>query len=227
MKRLNILIIEDDRATREMLEAAFRENGHLVRAEASMKAAWSALQREKPDIIILDRGLPDGDGFQLCLSLKKDNALKYIPILILTGKAETPDKILGLRFGADDYLSKPFSIEELMARVDAIIRRICGSLSPKMSHAGIAMDLKARTATYGEQPLELTNREFALLRVFLENQNALLTREQILETVWAGTGVSDPKIVDVTLMNLRRKIGGEGGPITTIRAAGYRLDCED
>ena len=227
MKRLNILIIEDDSSTREMLEAAFCENGHLVRAEASMKAARAALQCEKPDIIILDRGLPDGDGFQLCLSLKKDNALKSIPILMLSGKAGTPDKILGLRFGADDYLAKPFSIEELVARVDAIIRRICGSLSPNVSHAGITIDLKARTATYGGQPLELTNREFALLRIFMENPNTLLTRKQILETVWAGTNVSDPKVVDVTLMNLRRKIGGDGGHISTIRSAGYRLDCED
>lgn len=223
MKQLTILIVEDDKLNMEMVKAAFKEDGHIVYPAASIRECRKVLEVNKPDIIVLDRGLPDGDGIQLCLSLKKDPVFKTVPILMLTGKAEVEDKILGLRFGADDYLSKPFDIEELRARVDAIVRRVYGNMSSKPTLCGITLDVKARTVVLKDEPLELTNREFALLRVFMENPDTVLTREALISTVWNGAKLTSSKVVDVTVMNLRRKLGGEESPICAVRSSGYKF----
>ena len=227
MKQLTILVVEDDKLNREMVKTAFKEDGHMVYSAATMGKAWEALRTNRPDIIVLDRGLPDGDGLQLCLSLKKESAFKTIPILMLTGKAEVADKILGLRFGADDYLAKPFNIEELRARVDAIVRRVYGNMSSRLTLCGITLDVKARTVALKDEPLELTNKEFALLRVFMENPDTVLTRESLIAAVWKNSGLSGSKVVDVTVMNLRRKLGGEGSPICAVRSCGYKFISAD
>lgn len=227
MKQLTILVVEDDRPSSEMLKTAFEVDGHIVCAAASIAECRSVLEKKGPDIIILDRGLPDGDGIQLCLTLKRDPAFKAIPILMLTGKSEVVDKILGLRFGADDYLPKPFDIEELRARVDAIVRRVYESMSSRFTLCGITMDLKARTATRGTTLLELTNREFALLRLFMENPNVVLARDSIIAAIWKDTKLASSKVVDITVMNLRRKLGGEESPICAIRPFGYKFVNSD
>jgi len=227
MKQLTILIVEDDKMNREMVKAAFKEDGHIVCAATSIGECRKALEANKPDFIVLDRGLPDGDGLQLCLNLKKDPLFKSIPILMLTGKAEIADKILGLRFGADDYLAKPFDIDELRARVDAIVRRVYGNIPARLNLCGIILDAKARTVTLNDQPLELTNKEFALLRVFMENPNTVLTREFLIAGVWNNTELAGSKVVDVTVMNLRRKLGGVVSPICAVRSFGYKFVSPD
>ncbi len=227
MKQLTILVVEDDKLNRDMVKAAFKEDGHIVCTAASIGECRKALEEIKPDIIVLDRGLPDGDGLQLCLNIKKDSALKTIPILMLTGKAEVADKILGLRFGADDYLSKPFDIDELRARVDAIIRRVYGNLTERMTRCGITIDIKSKTVTLKDRPIELTNREFALLRAFMENPNIVLTRESLIKAVWNGAELASSKVVDVTVMNLRRKLGEEESPICSVRSCGYKFVSAD
>jgi DNA-binding response OmpR family regulator len=206
-----------------MVSAAFEEDGHLVEAAVSLGECRKMLQGAKPDIIILDRGLPDGDGLQLCLALKKDADFRAIPILMLTGKAEVEDKIFGLRFGADDYLAKPFDVEELRARVHAIVRRVYGEMSPRMTLCGITIDLKARTVTVKCGLIELTNREFSLLSFFMKNPDSVLTREALLEAVWNDVKPGGPKVVDVTVMNLRRKLGGDKSPIRAVRSFGYKF----
>lgn len=227
MKQLTILVVDDDKLNREIVKAAFQEDGHLVSSAASLGECRKGLEAASPDIIVLDRGLPDGDGLQLCLTLKKDPRFKAIPILMLTGKSEVTDKILGLRFGADDYLTKPFDIEELRARVDALIRRAYGSLSSKLTRGVIMIDIRARTVTLKDQPLELTNREFALLRVFMENPNVVLTRDSLIASVWNNANLAGSKVVDVTVMNLRRKLGGAESPISAVRSFGYKLTSAD
>lgn len=224
MKQLIILAVEDDPVNREVVKAAFQEGGHTVHTAQSIEDCWKSLKTIKPDVMILDRGLPDGDGIQLCLTLKKDALLREIPILMLTGRAEVQDRILGLRFGADDYLPKPFDIEELRARVHALARRALGELSPILAAGGITMDLKSRGVTVSGRHVHLTNREFALLRFFMENPNSILTRESLLAAVWRGADQAGPKVVDVTVMNLRRKLGGTDCPIISARSLGYKFD---
>jgi DNA-binding response OmpR family regulator len=223
MKQLMMLIVEDDKPNREMVAAAFQEDGHTVCCTASLEECRKALKTNFPDIIILDRGLPDGDGLQLCLTLKKDPRFKSIPILMLTGKADVTDRILGLRFGADDYLTKPYELEELRARVGAIARRVYGDHTGSLTRCGITMNFKARTVTRRNHTVELTNREFDLLRVFMENPNTVLTRDALVAAVWSDTRLTNSKVVDVTVMNLRRKIGGAESAVSAVRSFGYKF----
>lgn len=223
MKKLTLLVVEDDNMNREMVKAAFQEDGHRVCSAATIAECRKVLEKDKPDIIILDRGLPDGDGLQLCLSLKRDSLFKAIPIIMLTGKSEVTDKILGLRYGADDYLAKPFDIEELRARVDAVARRVYGNISSGFTVRGITMDLKARAATLNDRQLELTNKEFDLLRIFMENPDTILSRDFLIASVWSDTKLANSKVVDVTVLNLRRKLGAAGDSICAVRSFGYKF----
>ena len=223
MKQLTLLVVDDDNLTREMVKAAFQEDGHRACSAATIAECRKALETGKPDIIVLDRGLPDGDGLQLCLNLKRDPQFKTIPIIMLTGKSEVTDKILGLRFGADDYLTKPFDIEELRARVDALARRVYGNISSSFTVRGITMDLKARAATFKDRRLELTNKEFDLLRIFMENPDAVLSREFLIASVWNNAELGNSKVVDVTVLNLRRKLGAAGNSICAVRSFGYKF----
>lgn len=223
MKQLAIFVIEDDKLNRELVTSAFQEDGHTVYSAGSIGECGRILQKAKPDIIILDRGLPDGDGIQLCMTLKKDTLFKHIPILMLTGKSDVTDKILGLRFGADDYLTKPFDTEELRARVGAMARRAYGETASIVSRGQITMDLKAKTVTLKQHLVELTNREFDLLRIFMENPDMVLSREFLVAAVWKNTSLTSSKVVDVTVMNLRRKLGGSKSPISAVRSFGYKF----
>lgn len=223
MKQLTILVVEDDKPSMLMTKTAFEDDGHIVCTAASIGECRKALVANRPDIIVLDRGLPDGDGLQLCLNLKRESDFATIPILMLTGKKEVADKILGLRFGADDYLAKPFDIEELRARVDAIVRRIYGNMSPRIILRDITLDIRSRTVMLKEQPLELTRKEFDLLRIFMETPDTVLTRESLISSVWNDAELTSSKVVDVTVMNLRRKLGGEESPICAVRGIGYKF----
>jgi two-component system phosphate regulon response regulator PhoB len=227
MKRLSVLIIEDDAATRSLLAAAMQEDGHISRLAASLEEAGQALAAERPDLIIMDRGLPDGDGLKLCIDLRKDARFRSVPLLMLTGKAETGQRVLGLRYGADDYLTKPFEMAELLARVDGLIRRIRPDLagfSNTLSCGGVAMFIPGRQVTVGGKVVELGNVEYELLRVLLERPGEALSREFLLSAVWKGdSGGVGPKTVDVTIMSLRRKLGVFGGLITAVRGYGYMI----
>jgi len=222
MRRSTILVVEDDGATLKLLRDVLLESGHAVVCASSISEGLSALMAGKPDVVVLDRGLPDGDGLKLCLDLKKDPVMKYIPVIMLTGRTLSEDKVLGLRFGADDYLTKPFEIEELLARVDALVRRTYGELSPVLSSGGLILDIKARTVVFEGAPLDLTRREFDLLRVLMERPDTVLDRAALLSAVW-GQGPVNPKAVDVTVMNVRRKLGHAAEVIVAVRALGYKF----
>ncbi|MBI5743276.1 MAG: response regulator transcription factor [Elusimicrobia bacterium] len=227
MIKLTILIVEDDPATLELLEAAVSEVGHMARTVGTLANAFKSVERNPPDLIIMDRGLPDGDGFKLCLALKRDLRFRAIPILMVSGRGEVAERVLGLRFGADDYLVKPFDMEELLARVDALFRRAHPELagySSRIASGGLELDLAARQATSGGKLVRLTPMEYELLRVLVERRGTVLTREFLLESVWgAARGGAGPKTVDVTVMNLRRKLGAAGSLIAAVRAQGYKL----
>jgi len=223
---LMIVIVEDDESTREMLTAAFREEGHVVHAASTIKDAEAAFSRGCPDLIILDRGLPDGDGIQLGMRLKKDPALRGVPLLMLTGKAETADRVLGLRLGADDYLAKPFALEELLARADALVRRSNGGgfASSQIACSGIVVDVRSRRVLADGNEIKITGREYDLLKALVERAGTALSREFLMETVWRSLAEDkEMKIVDVTVMGLRRKLGAAGGRIIAVRGMGYML----
>jgi len=224
--QLLILIVEGNEALRAALAAAFRAEGHVVYAAATIKSALAFLSYEKPELIILARTLSDGDGLQLVLRIRKGSALSGVPLLIIGGKDAAEDKILGLRLGADDYLSKPFEMEELLSRADALIRRSHGGsfASSRLACGGIVIDMPGRRALADGDELKLTDREYDLLRALVERAGTACTREFLMEAVWkTGAETGAMKVVDVTIMNLRRKLGGFGSRIVAVRASGYML----
>ena len=227
MRKICVLIIEDDVATMDILESSITDNGHLVHTAKNLEEGYSSVQQSRPDLIIMDRGLPDGDGIRLCLTLRKDSRFRTIPILMLTGKNETCDKVLGLRVGADDYLAKPFDMEELFARMDALIRRIqpgLASCSDRLVCGGIVMDISGRQVMVNGEIVQLANMEYELLRILLERAGTALSREFLLESVWKATPETiGAKTVDVTVMNLRKKLGKFGELVVAVPSCGYKI----
>ncbi|PKM98898.1 MAG: DNA-binding response regulator [Elusimicrobia bacterium HGW-Elusimicrobia-3] len=173
MRKILVLIIEDDPACCELLTAAMLEAGRVVHAATTLAEGYKELEKARPDLIVLDRGLPDGDGVKFCLTLRKDSRYRTIPILMLTGRGEVEDRILGLRLGADDYMVKPFDMEELLARMDGLVRRNQPELaggSGRMQFKGIVMDLRGRQVLANGEEIKVSPREYELLRIFLENR---------------------------------------------------------
>lgn len=220
-------MVEDDDSALALVLAALQEEHHLVRAARNLQEGQSALERGNTDLLILDRGLPDGDGIKFCLNLRKDARFKDLPVLILSGKGETGDRVLGLRFGADDYLVKPFEVEELLARVDALMRRAQpapGAGSGRLAVGGVVMNIPGRQVLANGDVVPLSNTEYELLRVLMERAGTALTREFLLQAVWRSVpGKSGEKIVDVTILNLRRKLGALGTLIESSRSYGYKM----
>lgn len=227
MTRYRALVVEDDEATREMLKAILVEDGYATHTEPTIQGGLVAAARLKPDLIILDRVLPDGDGLQLCLKFREDSLLRGTPVLMLTAKTDVSDKILGLRMGADDYLAKPFNTDEFRARVAAVMRRKTDAtlVEPQTVSVGpIMMNMRSRVVTVRNRVIGLTNKEFDLLRVLITNPDKVLTRDFLLEAVWGiYVEVVSTKMIDVTVMNLRRKMGPSSANIVAVRSFGYKF----
>ena len=227
INKLEILVVEDDIANSELLKTILQKDGYLVRCAETIQGCFFALRVSIPDMIILDRGLPDGDGIQLCVTLRRNRLYQAIPILMLTGRASVLEQILGSRFGADDYLTKPFAIEEFRARVGAVVRKISSGAEAPVALCGIAMDFKARTVTLKNRSVELTNNEFELLSVFMKSPSTVFTRDSLIESVWRYTPPNNPIAVDVIIMQLRRKLGKAGSLIRTVRSLGFEFNSEN
>jgi len=232
---MNILVVEDDRRVADFLERGLRAEGHVVhvaRTGPDGLALAQRLHRERqavdaPTVVLLDVMLPGLSGLEVCQSLRA--ARVGLPILMLTALGAVEDRVAGLRMGADDYLTKPFAFEELLARIDALARRANGEHSPKADTFQVddlVLDLTTLRARRGDQPLELTARELALLELLMRHPGRLFSRERILANVW-GTH-EDPltNVVDVYIRRLRSKIddGRARALIHTVRGLGYRLE---
>jgi two-component system, OmpR family, phosphate regulon response regulator PhoB len=220
-----ILIVEDERDVVDLLTFNLRKGGGFVISTAADGAAGlEKARREKPAFLILDLMLPKISGLEVCKILKSDPETRHIPIMILTAKAEEIDRIVGLEFGADDYVTKPFSPREVVLRIQAIMRR--GEAKPeeeRLSAGQIVLDpVRHRVAVAGK-PVHLTSIEFKLLRTLLQRRGRVQARDRLLNDVWGYESVIDTRTVDTHIRRLREKLGKAGGAIETIRGFGYRF----
>ncbi|PTX92669.1 response regulator transcription factor [Opitutus sp. ER46] len=221
---MKILIIEDNDKVGRFVERALVEQAYTVRLVGTAAAARDALADSPYDALILDLSLPDGDGLVLLREWRASGFDE--PVLILSARDAVEDRIQGLNLGADDYLPKPFSVDELIARVRSLLRR--QGTAPRaviLEHRGVTLDLLARTAQLDGQPIELTNREFALLELFLQNPRRVLTRTMIAEKIWDASYDLGTNLIDVYVRRLRQKFDRPGVEplIRTIRGTGYQL----
>jgi two-component system alkaline phosphatase synthesis response regulator PhoP len=222
-----ILVIDDEPSITNLVSAYLKPEGYEVFTAADGNAGLKAARAFKPDLIILDLMLPGIDGIELLSRLRRESD---VYVIMLTARTEETDKIVGLSVGADDYVTKPFSPRELVARVKAALRRIktgSGSSVERsvLSFKRVKMDVSAHTVTVDENPIELTSLEFELLKALAENRGRVLSREQLLEKVWGADYFGEIRVVDVHLGHVRQKLGDES-LIATVRGVGYRFEDE-
>lgn len=224
-----ILVVEDQPATSDLIGEVLREEGYEVKVVETLAKARQDISRALPELMILDRNLPDGDGLELCRQLRADERTAQIPLIILTAKKAVEEKVSGLKGGADDYLAKPFNTEELLARVEALLRRSGRMEEPATQTAGdVKLDRASRKAFVKGKEVPLSAKEFDLLWYLMYRRNRVLTRDFLLQHVWgyeAGLNLTT-KVVDVTLSHLRDKLGACADMIVAVRGFGYRLDAK-
>jgi len=218
-----ILVIDDEPGILKLISAYLKPEGYEVLTASDGESGLKAARAFKPDLILLDVMLPGLDGIELLARLRRESD---VYVILLTARTEETDKVVGLTVGADDYVTKPFSPRELVARIKAALRRIKASPGPGgeiLSFQRVRIDTGARTVSVDERPVELTAIEFDLLRAIAENRGRVLTREQLLEKVWGGNYYGEMRVVDVHLGHVRQKLGVEG-LIATVRGIGYRFE---
>jgi two-component system OmpR family response regulator len=222
-----VLAVDDEEHITELVAMALGYNGFEVERAASGRAALDAVERRRPDLIVLDVMLPDLDGFEVARRLRQsEGAGTRVPVIFLTARDTTADKVEGLRLGTDDYVTKPFSIEELVERVRAVLRRSTGSTpgEHRLSYADLELDEETRDVWRAGRLVELTPTEFKLLHYLLLNARRVLTREQILEHVWDYTFAGNASVLETYVSYLRHKIDTVDPPlIHTVRGVGYTL----
>jgi two-component system response regulator MprA len=219
---MRVLVVDDDPAVRESLRRSLAFNGYEVMLAADGEQALRAIADSRPDAVVLDVMMPNLDGLATCRALRA--AGDDVPVLMLTARDEVADRVAGLDAGADDYLPKPFALEELLARLRALLRRIgAGDSGPVLRLADLTLDPASRDVTRGERPVRLTRTEFALLELLLRNQRRVLPRERILEEVWGYDFPTTANSLEVYVGYLRRKTEAMGEPrlIHTVRGVGY------
>jgi DNA-binding response OmpR family regulator len=222
---MRILVVDDEATIRETLQYNLEREGYQVATASNGPEALEAARQEKPDLIVLDLMLPELDGLSVCRAIRQE---QDTPIIMLTARTGEMDKIIGLESGADDYVVKPFSLGELLARVRAVLRRAPATRRQDMLEAGdLRLDLIARRATLGDRELPLTPKEFDLLAALMRNAGAVLSRDLLLTQVWGYDYLGDSRTVDVHIRWLREKIEKDPSKpqrILTVRGVGYRFE---
>ncbi|MFI5357800.1 MAG: response regulator transcription factor [Opitutales bacterium] len=219
---MKILIVEDERRLGQYVEKALAEQHYTTQLVHTCAAARDELAESPYDAVVLDLGLPDGDGLQLLHEWRASGFNE--PVLVLSARDAVADRILGLNEGADDYLPKPFSVDELIARVRSLLRRHAGAKLTVFNHGLLQLDLTSHVVTYDGKPVELTNREFALLELFLQNAGRVLTRTLISEKIWRASYDLQTNLIDVYVRRLRSKLEplAQKTLIKTVRGTGYQ-----
>ena len=215
---LKIIIVEDDASIRTMLEYYFKSMGHQVEAHESGEELFA--HEVQGDIALLDVMLPGMDGLEIVRRLRQDPATAKLPIIMLTARQTEMDKVTALDAGADDYITKPFGVMELQARINAVLRRT-GERDPQLVYEDLVIDPAGRTVRRGDEEISLTYKEFELLRLLVSRRGTVLTRDEILAAVWDYNFVGETRTVDMHIKSLRQKLGE--GYITTVRSVGYKM----
>jgi two-component system response regulator MprA len=217
-----VLVVEDDQEIADVLRRTLRGEGHEVRSAGDGAEALRVAAEFIPDLVVLDLGLPKLDGVEVCRRLRAESD---VPILILTARTETGDRVEGLDSGADDYLVKPFERQELLARLRALLRRRPPRGSASLAVGDLRLNPDTREVYRGDRAIELTNREFELLEYLMRNERLVISRERLLEEVWGYDPMAMTNTIDVFISNLRRKLeqGDEARLLHTKRGAGYVL----
>lgn len=225
MASTKILVIEDEQDVVDLLTLNLRKAGFDVHTATDGATGMRKAREESPALIILDLMLPRMPGLEICKVLKTDPATRGIPVLMLTAKAEEIDRIVGLEFGADDYVTKPFSPRELVLRVNAILRRGKGETAEekKLSIGQITLDPARHQVQVGGRPVRLTSVEFKLLSMLMRRQGRVQERDRLLNEVWGYESVIDTRTVDTHVRRLRKKLGKAADAIETVRGFGYRI----
>ena len=222
-----IMVVEDETALVTMLRYNLEKEGFRVLDVGDGEEALSVVAENRPDLVILDWMLPSLSGIEVCRHLRRKPATREIPVIMVTARGEESDKIRGLNIGADDYVTKPFSLPELMARVRALLRR-AQPVPQKgtLSFGDVSMDLSAHRVTRGERAIHLGPTEFRLLHFFMQHPGNVFSREELLNAVWGPDIYVEPRTVDVHIRRLRKALNGDdhNDIIRTVRAAGYALD---
>ena len=227
MQPATILVVDDDPAIRSVITFALEKAGHRTRAAGDGREALDLFVAETPDLVVLDIGMPEMDGFAACREIRK---VSEAPILFLSARDEEIDRVLGLELGGDDYVTKPFSPRELVARVAAILKRSRGSREPgaetrRLGRGVVSLDPDGYRTFVGESPVALTAQEFAILRALMSRPNQVFDRERILETAWPDAIHVSDRTVDSHIRNIRAKLGAVGctTAIETVHGVGFRL----
>jgi DNA-binding response OmpR family regulator len=224
---LKILIIEDEKEIVKLLKYNLEKEGYSVAVASDGESGLALFHKSKPDLLILDLMLPKIDGLELCKIIRRESRT---PIIMLTAKKEETDRVLGLELGADDYLTKPFSVRELLARIKSVLRRTKEPVSqPGLLRIGkLEVDLERYEVKLADKPAALSSKEFMFLKVLLEAKGKVLTRDQLLELVWGidRSAEIDTRTVDQHVARLRAKLGSEAGRLITVKNIGYKFKTD-
>jgi two-component system, OmpR family, phosphate regulon response regulator PhoB len=223
-----LLLVEDDRALADLLIWHFEREGYEIVRTADGDEALVLADERTPDLVVLDWMIEGVSGIEVCRRLRRKESTAAVPIIMLTARGEESDRIRGLETGADDYVTKPFSPRELLARVGAVLRRVRPALAgEQLSYADLELDVNSHRVRRGGKPVQLGPTEFRLLRYLMENPGRVFSRERLLDSVWSHDSDIDARTVDVHVRRLRKALNEGGLPdlIRTVRSAGYSLDA--
>jgi two-component system phosphate regulon response regulator PhoB len=228
MPARQVLIVEDERPIREMIAFGLKRAGFEVREAGDCREARASLADRRPDLVLIDWMLPDMSGLELARSLKRDRETRELPIIMLTARAEEGDRIAGLEGGADDYVTKPFSPRELVARINAVLRRAAPhGADERIEFEGLALDQASHRVLVGEKTVPLGPTEYRMLAFFMTHPERVYKRDQLLDRVWGGNVYVEERTIDVHIRRLRKALEAFGYDrfIQTVRGAGYRFSA--
>lgn len=222
-----IYIVEDDPDIAELLEFNLHSSGYETVIEPNGRKAYELIISNPPDLLVLDLSLPGLSGIEICKYARENARTKDLPIIMLTAKAQETDKVIGLNIGADDYITKPFSMKELVARIKALLRRSNPAASDVFTLDGLGVNFSSMQVQIDEKEITVTPIEFKLLAAFINSKGRVLSREDLLDIVWGSDYPGELRTVDVNIKRLRDRLGRYSEIISTVKGAGYRLKTEN